>query len=141
MPRSNSNEFLRYGFTNADISNSILSRECPSRPRCFSNDKYRTFDGSCNNRQNPKYGLALTPLQRILPNAYGDQIITPRRAESRSSLPSARLVSNTVTTKDAKGPSRVNTAMLMSFGQFIDHDLTHVPMRSEYKSFLKNRIG
>ena len=43
-----------------------------------------------------------------------------------------RLVSTTVFTKDAKNPSRVNTALLMSMGQFIDHDITHVPMRSKY---------
>jgi len=126
--RGADNDFLRYGFTNADISNSALSKQCPPQPRCSS--RYRTFDGSCNNKRNPKYGQALTPLQRILPNAYADQILTPRRARNRGPLPSARLVSTTVFTKDAKNPSRVNTALLMSMGQFIDHDITHVPMRS-----------
>ena len=43
-----------------------------------------------------------------------------------------RLVSTTVFTINAKNPSRVNTALLMSMGQFIDHDITHVPMRSKY---------
>ena len=51
---------------------------------------FRTFDGSCNNKRNPKYGQALTPLQRVLPNAYADQILTPRRARNRGPLPSAR---------------------------------------------------
>jgi peroxidase len=95
---------------------------------------YRTFDGSCNNARKTKYGQALTPVQRILPNAYADQLILPRRASNRGPLPSARLVSNTVTTKDAESPSRVNTALLMAVGQFIDHDLTHVPMRSKSKT-------
>ena len=41
----------------------------------------------------PKYVMsqALTPLQRVLPNA--DQILTPRRAKNRGPLPSARLSS------------------------------------------------
>ena len=99
---------------------------------------FRTFDGSCNNKRQTKYGQALTPVQRILPNAYADQVISPRRSTSAGSLPSARVVSNTVTTKDAEGPSRVNTALLMSVGQFIDHDLTHVPMRSKLKTTYSN---
>ena len=71
----------------------------------------------------------MTPLQRILPNAYADKIISPRISNNGRTLPSARLVSNTVTTKDAESPSRVNTALLMAVGQFIDHDITLVPMR------------
>ena len=70
----------------------------------------------------------MTPLQRILPNAYADKIISPRISSNGRPLPSARLVSNTVTTKDAESPSRVNTALLMAVGQFIDHDITLVPM-------------
>ena len=135
-----SREFIKHGLSNADISNSILSSQCPIRPRCFSNDRYRTFDGSCNHRQNSKYGQALTPLQRILPNAYADKIINPRIAKSRRPLPSARLVSTSVTTIDAKKPSRVNNAMFMALGQFIDHDLAHVPMRSKYKLIEKQYL-
>ena len=37
--RGADNDFLRYGFTNADISNSALSKQCPPQPRCSS--RYR----------------------------------------------------------------------------------------------------
>ena len=36
-------------------------------------EKYRKYDGSCNNLKNPKLGWAHTPYQRILPNAYPDR--------------------------------------------------------------------
>ena len=82
---------------------SKLLRSCYSKCRRKSSRKnqksiilqlfFRTFDGSCNNKRNPKYGQALTPLQRVLPNAYADQILTPRRAKNRGPLPSARLSS------------------------------------------------
>ena len=69
----------------------------------------------------------MTPVQRILPNAYSDQLISPRRARNGGFLPSARIVSNTLTTNDAESTSRINTAMLMALGQFIDHDFAHSP--------------
>jgi hypothetical protein len=55
----------------------------------------------------------------------------PRVAKTRHPLPSARLVSTT-----ASGTSEIDdstfTAMLVPFGQFLDHDLDHVPVsRSE----------
>ena len=76
----------------------------------------------------------MTPVQRILPNAYSDQLILPRKARNGGFLPSARIVSNTLTTNDAERESRVNTALLMAVGQFIDHDVTHTPMRSKLKT-------
>ena len=32
----------------------------------------RTYDGSCNNKRSPKWGMRGTPLVRILKNAYAD---------------------------------------------------------------------
>ena len=43
-----------------------------------------------------------------------------------TSLPSPRLVSNSIVSTEAK-PSNKFTSMLMTFGQFIDHDITHIP--------------
>ena len=48
-------------------------------------------------------------------------------SESSSSLPSARTVSNTLIA-DLNRPSADFTLMLMQWGQFLDHDLTHTPL-------------
>ena len=48
-------------------------------------------------------------------------LLSPRRARNGAPLPSARIVSTTVTTTDNERTSRVNTALLMAVGQFIDH--------------------
>ena len=66
-------------------------------PICNENDRFRTFDGSCNNIKEPKLGQALTPVQRILPNAYADNFLRPRRAKNGRSLPPARFVSTELT--------------------------------------------
>ena len=125
----NSVSFRQIGFSNADTSNTVLSSKCPAEPLCDFSSKYRTVDGSCNNIGRPKYGQFLTPLQRILPNAYADDIFRPRRAKNGRPLPSARLVSSTMVSMTQQ-PSRINSALLMAVGQFIDHDLTHVPMKT-----------
>ena len=57
----------------------------------------RKIDGSCNNKSKPKYGQLLTPMQRILPNAYEDGTITPKRFnENGQALPSARLITQSI---------------------------------------------
>ena len=63
----------------------------------------------------------------MLDNAYDDGVFLPRLSSSvATSLPSARMVSNAIVSTEEK-PSNTFTALLMSFGQFIDHDLTHIP--------------
>ena len=57
----------------------------------------RKIDGSCNNKSKPKYGQLLTPMQRILPNAYEDGTITPKRLNRNGqNLPSARLITQSI---------------------------------------------
>ena len=120
---SNSDQFRLYGISGQSSS---LTLNCPKTPKCFLS-KYRSADGSCNNFRQPKYGQTLTPVQRILPNAYSDGLLKPRNSQNGRDLPSARQVSVSVTSKEAK-PSRLNTNLFMAVGQFLDHDLTHVPM-------------
>ncbi len=132
----------------ADTSNTILDN-CYEEPFCNRNSKYRKIDGACNNLRVPLYGRvgvqhrrhrgnlsmnvdfqALTPLQRVLPNAYADKRNLPRVSVRGTPLPSARLVS-TATTVTRDRESRKFSALVMVFGQFIDHDITHVPFHND----------
>ena len=69
----------------------------------------------------------MTPVQRLLPNAYGDDVMMPRLARNNEPLPSTRMISSACTSAEEK-PSAINTLLLMCIGQFIDHDLAHVPV-------------
>ena len=109
-----------------------MSDECPADPICNKEDKYRSIDGSCNNLENPKFGQVLTPVQRILKNAYADGFFIPRKAKNGRLLPSARIVSTKLTSIRRQKNSGINTILLMALGQFIDHDLDHVPMESKF---------
>ena len=109
----------------------LESDECPTDPICNKEDKYRSINGSCNNLKVPKFGQVMTPVQRILKNAYADDFFIPREAKDGEPLPSARLVSTELTSIHTQKNSRINTILLMALGQFIDHDLDHVPMESK----------
>jgi len=98
------------------------------RPRCNNNSRFRTVDGSCNNKQNPLFGLSGTPFQRIRHPTYPLNDNTPRTATNGGQLPSARVVSQTVFNKGDRRDDQGISAMFMQVGQFIDHDLTHTPV-------------
>ncbi|CAG9826224.1 unnamed protein product [Diabrotica balteata] len=94
------------------LKSKILEEDCPLRgkPRCpLSSKRYRTFDGTCNNLENPWRGASLLPMQRFLPPVYED----------------AREISTKIH-KDKDQELNVITLMFMQWGQFIDHDVTSV---------------
>jgi len=104
-------------------------RKCPRPPVCpGALQKYRTADGSCNNAQNPDWGQANSAFIRLLPPEYGDGMQEFRRQKNTSELPGARYLSTStiVTTSEAKYENF--TLLLMQWGQFLDHDLTHTPI-------------
>ncbi|XP_078034231.1 uncharacterized protein LOC144468548 [Augochlora pura] len=103
-----------------------LQRHCPNRgvPECPpASARYRTSDGSCNNRQNLWWGSAMSPMNRFLPPVYGDGVQSVRRSIDGSPLPSARDVTRIIH-EDRDVPLASITHMLMQWGQFVDHDLT-----------------
>lgn len=91
---------------------------------CNFNAKYRTSNGTCNNKNQPfTYGTALIPFRRQLTPDYGDGVSSPRESTEGKELPSARQVS-----LDIHRPSYHNdpnfSVMLAVWGQFLDHDIT-----------------
>jgi peroxidase len=89
------------------------------------NSKYRTIDGSCNNEQSPHWGMSRTPFERLLRPTYDDGVYAPRTRSvtRRATLPSARLISSTVS-EDINNPDRNFNLFVMQWGQFMDHDFT-----------------
>jgi len=89
---------------------------------------YRSYSGWCNNLRYPKRGESNTVHRRFIPSEYDDGISKPRTKSKRGSkLPNARKVSTEIHTHE-QIPDPKYTLMVMQWGQFIDHDLTHTPM-------------
>jgi len=116
-----------FGLTKYSTKNTILGPNCPKNSACNRSNKYRSYDGSCNNLENPLWGTTNSPFQRVLLPAYSDGIFHPRKAKSGENLPSARLVSVNIV-PDVDAPSELDTHNVMQWGQFVDHDLTHTPL-------------
>ncbi|XP_052891809.1 peroxidase-like [Anopheles moucheti] len=90
--------------------------------QCDGSSPYRTFDGTCNNLQNPSWGSANTPYGRLLAAEYGDGVSTPRRSRTGAELPSARLLSLTMfNEQNILDPQ--TTLVNMQFGQLVAHDM------------------
>jgi len=114
----------RFALPTFSLKGSKIQDTCPKISRgCIKNAKYRTIDGSCNNEEKTSWGRSNTALQRLLPPEYEDGIEAPRS----TGLPSAREVS-TATISSQNKENNKYTLMLMQWGQFVDHDITHTPV-------------
>jgi len=105
---------------------------CPFNPNlvCDVTSKYRTFDGTCNNLNNPLYGAANTPYKRMMGPAYGDGLNSPRNSSaSGAPLPNPRLISTSVF-KDLSAFEKRWFLISASFGQFMVHDMTSLAASS-----------
>uniref|UniRef100_A0ABM0M4I6 Peroxidasin-like n=1 Tax=Saccoglossus kowalevskii TaxID=10224 RepID=A0ABM0M4I6_SACKO len=94
---------------------------------CY-HQKYRSYDGTCNNLQHVTRGSALTAFSRILKPIYENGFNTPvgwnhSQLYYGVSKPSARLVSIHVAASPQVENDEKFTHMLMQWGQFTDHDL------------------
>jgi len=81
----------------------------------------RTYDGSNNNLNNPKWGATHTVLSRLAPAAYADKISAPAGAQRQN----PRKLSNALFAQDSPLSDRMGLSdFVWVFGQLIDHDLT-----------------
>ncbi|ODM94915.1 Chorion peroxidase [Orchesella cincta] len=109
------------------VKGTAAEKACPGESQCNPSYPYRTIDGSCNNQENVDWGKSQTAFQRILQPKYGDGLNSPRVTATGQPLPSPRLVSDRFI-PDENRPYRNLTLMVMQWGQFVDHDLTHTPI-------------
>ena len=114
----------RFALPQFSVAGSSISDTCPVPPTaCVRDAKYRTVDGTCNNPDHPEWGQSNIQLQRLLPPEYEDGVESPRS----SGLPSPRSVSTATISSQSKENEKY-TLMLMQWGQFVDHDITHTPV-------------
>jgi len=92
-------------------------------PTCNSSYSYSSFDGTCNNLDNPFWGSTYQPLKRLVPAQYGPNF-TARGAPD--SLQNPRLLS-TMLHMNVNRPDERLTHLVAAFGQFVDHDITFTP--------------
>ena len=109
---------------NVNLTSHLSDPECAS---CEGESLYRTISGCCNNLANKTLGQINTPLTRLMTNAYSDNRNLPRGGLVESSLPSPRTISSTVHRVLSTKVRPPISAMLMQFGQFLDHDISLTP--------------
>ncbi|XP_068205476.1 chorion peroxidase-like [Palaemon carinicauda] len=95
---------------------------------CDPQSPYRTMDGVCNNLQDPMKGAAFRRFNRILLPDYYEGVSRLRRDVNGDPLPSARLVSTSVNRMTVTPDDTDFSALHMTFGQFLDHDITRTPV-------------
>ncbi|XP_040574499.1 salivary peroxidase/catechol oxidase [Lepeophtheirus salmonis] len=103
---------------------------------CTTDSKYRTIDGTCNNKKHTSWGATGAPLIRLLEARYGNAASTPKtkglftpsdaNCAQPGNLPNSRHVSTTFH-PDSDVPSTLATHMVTQFGQYLDHDLSLTP--------------
>ncbi|CAJ0567070.1 unnamed protein product, partial [Mesorhabditis spiculigera] len=101
----------------------------PCTDMCFHN-KYRSYDGQCNNLDHPMWGVSQMPLKRLLAPVYENGFNTPVGWEKNKlyngfPMPNPRDVSRQLIATHDITPHGHLSSMVMQWGQFVDHDLTH----------------
>lgn len=105
---------------------------CGRAPASCPKNRYRSYDGSCNNLESPILGTPQTPYNRLLPAKYGDGLSTPTESVSGKALPSSRVVS-LVLYPDVPLEDPKWTLAAMQYGQIITHDMSMIAGSTQTK--------
>ncbi|XP_068231382.1 peroxidase-like [Palaemon carinicauda] len=118
-------DVLINGFPLVDSFKTIVGAICPDfiPPTTCQVTKYRSYDGKCNNLDNPIWGSKNVAFKRRLPPDYADGIDAPRVGRGGYPLPSPRVVSAHLHRDEGLHDHAV-TIMAVAWGQAIDHDFT-----------------
>jgi peroxidase len=129
----NSNEFIVFPGPFFSLPrNHLFLRKLKAkihRPNQYQKVEFRSISGYGNNRTNLEWGSPGVQLLRMADPAYADDRQEPRGGFV-SSLPSPRLISNTISdfsvsqATDQIGNPYNYTDWLWQWGQFIDHDIS-----------------
>ncbi|XP_055905200.1 peroxidase-like [Eupeodes corollae] len=110
----------------SERSNPLLGVDfCDIGPTKCEDSKYRSLDGSCNNLDNPQFGLSNYKYGRLLPPKYSDGINQPRLSVDGGPLPNARLISLSLF-GELDVPDKNFTLINMQFGQVLTGDFTRI---------------
>lgn len=112
-----------------NLISSPLHSACPNPRNACSYEqltsKYRSLDGSCNNKNDGLRGKSYTSYTRLLPAHYMDGVQEMRRSVNRKfNLPSPRLVSTNICRHRDIVDNKLTLAV-MQWSQFVEHDLAH----------------
>ena len=129
--KTSSNAFsIAQQFT-AAISNQTFKCPFVAPSSCDSTQKYRSFDGICNNLQQPLLGSIETPHKRLLSPEYDDGVGMPKvKSVSGKMLPNPRLLSNTLSMDPMNMQELIWSNLWVIFGQFLTHDITATALSS-----------
>ncbi|XP_028140845.1 peroxidase-like [Diabrotica virgifera virgifera] len=92
--------------------------------KCEDNDKYRSIDGTCNNKKHPSWGTAGSTYIRMLPPNYGDGQHSLPQTPDKQPLPNARNITALIYTDGLLETCEEVTLNAMAFGQAVAHDLS-----------------
>ncbi|XP_067633898.1 peroxidase-like [Eurosta solidaginis] len=113
---------LLFNIDKADkLQYSLTTLDCTADTNNF---YYRTYDGACNNFENPDYGMAKSTYTRMMAPKYSDGYSAPPVSLNGSPLPNARQLSLALY-GDTSLPDDFRTMAFLHFGQFVAHDMTN----------------
>ncbi|CAH4030012.1 unnamed protein product [Pieris brassicae] len=101
----------------------VRSESCAVPPTECSSSKYRSYDGSCNNLENPGWGMPDTPYGKLLPINYADGISKLPVSSTGDDLPNVREISTAAFPDKLVEDPKWNLNA-QQWGQFVAHDMS-----------------